>query len=68
MRTETSEGAWTGKMPNQHLIALRITGDASPWIYDGEKWLPFTPFTAYFSPKPAYIKGDVEFLVISDKK
>lgn len=67
IRTGTPNGDWTGKAKSQHIIALRSTGEVTGRLYDGKTWLDFTAPKVFKCPDPAYVKGNVEFLVLWDK-
>jgi hypothetical protein len=47
---------------------MRAIGDHEGLIWDGENWLKFEAPKVFQCLKPALIKGNVEFLVISERE
>lgn len=68
LRTKTSDGGRTGTRRNQHILPMRAIGDHEGLIWDGENWLKFKAPKVFQCLKPALIKGNVEFLVISERE
>jgi hypothetical protein len=66
LRTNKSEGAWTGARKNQHLFPLRQPGSSEASIGTRDKIIAFQPLKGFYCPGPSLIKGDVEFLAISE--